>query len=367
MVATQIEVPGTGGGQTHVRELIEHLREYGEVLVLARHGSWGEGVVPVGAWPGLPPRGFAHVISAFNLIRSLPSVRAFAPNVIYERGSSFGLGAVYSQILGVPMLTMLLDEHISPLSLRRAKFVITTDPSLAPENVRGKAVKVSWGANVGRFCPGLDGSIARARYGFEPDDYVVGYCGTFQRWHGLDILLDVAEQTRATPSMKFMLIGEHRRAADLMRQVERRQLSARFVFTDRVPYEMVPGTLAATDVCVAPFVTRRHRGMGDGSRYSLDPLKVFEYLALEKPVVTTAVASVADLFRDYDHLRMVPEGDSDAFTQVLLRLRADPEAAQSMARAGGAIVRERHTWHAHAAQLAELFQRMLDEAPVGQL
>jgi len=358
VVATQIEVPGTGGGQTHVRELIEHLGDHAQVLALTRRGSYGPGIVSTGVWPGLPPRGTAHLLSAINLLRSRTAVASFAPHVIYERGSSFGLGAMYSRLLKIPMLTMLLDEHISPLSLRQATHIITTNPSLVPDRYREKAVRVSWGANTQRFRPGLDGSAARARFGLRPNDYVVGYCGTFQRWHGLEVLLDVAQLTVDDPSLRFLLIGEHRRAAPLMREVKARGLEARFVFTDRVAYEDVPAALATADVCVAPFSSRLHRGAGLGTTYTLDPLKVFEYLALEKPVVTTAVHSVSELFEDGVHLRMVPEDDAPALASALRRLRSDPEGSLRMAGEGAARVRAQHTWRAHAAHLAQLFASM---------
>ncbi len=181
------------------------------MLALTRRGSSGEGVVDAGLWKGLPPFGFAHVLSAVNLSRSLARVRAFAPNVIYERSSSFGLGAMYSRVLDIPMLTMLLDEHMSPLSLRRARHIITTNPALVPSSFRHKAVKVSWGANTQRFKPGLDGDVWRQKLGLSNDDWVIGYCGTFRPWHGLDVLLDVARECPA--NTRFLMVGPLERAA----------------------------------------------------------------------------------------------------------------------------------------------------------
>lgn len=359
VVATQIEIPGTGGGQTHVMELVSHLREQGEVLALTRRGSSGEGVVGAGIWNGLPPTGFAHVLSGVNLLRSLESVRGFAPNVIYERGSSFGLGAMYSRLLDVPMLTMLLDEHMSPLSLRRARHIITTNPALVPARFRHKAVKVSWGANTQRFKPGLDGTPWRRKFGLAASDYVVGYCGTFRPWHGLDVLLDVAEKCDA--DTRFLMVGPLERAVWFQTLVEDRALQAKFVFTDTVQYTDVPYVLSATDVCVAPFDPLQHKGAGDGTEYTLDPLKVFEYLALEKPVVTINSKNIAALFTDDVHLRLVPPREPSTLLEALLSLRANPEHAARLAAAGRQRVEQHHTWRAHSEHLAQLFRGMLNE------
>lgn len=338
-------------------ELVSHLKEQGEVLALTRRGSSGDGVVDAGLWKGLPPFGFAHVLSAVNLSRSLARVRAFAPNVIYERGSSFGLGAMYSRVLDIPMLTMLLDEHMSPISLRRARHIITTNPALVPSPFRHKAVKVSWGANTQRFKPGLDGDVWRQKLGLSNDDWVIGYCGTFRPWHGLDVLLDVARECPA--NTRFLMVGPLERAAWFKTLVDQRGLQDRFVFTDTVPYTEVPAVLSCTDVCVAPFDPLQHKGAGDGKEYTLDPLKVFEYLALEKPVVTIDSKNIAELFTDNVHLKLVPPRDSAALSSALLELRANPQMGKQLAIAGRKQVEQHHTWRAHSEHLARLFHGML--------
>lgn len=361
VVATHIEVPGTGGGQTHVMELLSHLRERGEVLALARRGSSGPGVVGAGILKGLPPKGVAHLATLANYARSVAEVRRFQPNVIYERGSSFGLGAMYSRLLKVPMLTMLLDEHISPFSLRQARFVIGTNPQLVPPPYRHKAVKVSWGANTQLFRPGLDRAASRAKYGLRETDYVVGYCGTFQHWHGLEALLDVAAQMGE--GTKFLMIGENRRAAWFQALVNARGLQQSFIFTDRIPYTDVPNVLSAADVCVAPFDPSQHKGASLARGYSLDPLKVFEYLALEKPVVTIDAENIRALFDDGVHLRLIQPRDAVMLTRVLRELQNDPASARAMAVAGRQRVEERHTWRAHAQHLEQLFRQMLELRP----
>lgn len=338
-------------------ELLAHLREQGEVLALTRRGSYGPGVVGVGVLRGLPPKGMAHAMSIINFARSIAAVREFQPNVIYERGSSFGLGAMFSRLLGVPMLTMLLDEHISPLSLRRARFVICTNPRLVPAAFRHKAVKVSWGANIQRFHPGIDGTASRTKYGLSNEHFVVGYCGTFQRWHGLELLLDVAAGARV--NTRFLMIGSRRRSAWFEALVAQRALEKSFIFTDTVPYAEVPQVLSAADVCVAPFDPSQHQGASEGQGYSLDPLKVFEYLALEKPVVTIDTENLRNLFEDNVHLRLVPPRNLAALTQALNDIRDNPARAQSMARTGRQRVEERHTWRAHAEHLSHLFHQML--------
>ena len=358
VVATEITLPDRHGGSTHVAELVRHLGEHGPTLLLARRGSTGEGLVGVGRslprWSALRS---AHALA--TLPAALSAARAFAPDVIYERCTSYGLGAMLGRALGVPVLTMILDRRYSWLSLLQARRLVATRLDLVPAVVRHKAVKVGWGANAEVFDASISGEPARVRHGLG-DEFVVGYSGSFKPWHGVDVLADAADRLRDR-SMRFLLVGDGPLRGELEQRVAALGLADRFVFTGSVPYEQVPHELAAADVCVAPFVPARHAASRSRG-FVLDPLKVFEYLAQRKPTVTIRAANIEALFEDGQHLRLVPPGDPGALADALAALMDDPAGARALAEAGHARVLERHTWRAHATQLVSLFEQMRDEA-----
>lgn len=362
VVATRVQTPGTGIEHTHLNELLAHLREHGPVLALAGRSSHGRDILDAGLWSGLPPPGLRHMLAAANLARSLAHVRAFNPTVIYEQGASFGLGAFYSRLLNIPMLVSTFDQHFSRLSLRRARFIVTLHRDLIPTAYQYKAVQMNPGINIERFHPDISGATNRIRHGFSPEDFVVAYCGTFKPWHGLEHLVRAAEQV-PDPTLKFLLIGDVRQARNLPALVRSKKLTKRFVFTGRVPYDQVPQHLAAADVCVAPFDLQKRGGKaGQGQA----PLKVVEYLALEKPVIASQVQSLTQLFRDGHHLHLVPPRNPQSLATALQDLRRQPERAAELARTGRQRVLEHHTWSAQAGQLASLFRRMLtgDDPPL---
>ncbi len=358
VVATEIRLPDRHGGSTHVGELVGHLREHGPTLLLARRDSHGEGLAPVGR--PMPRLAALRQVSALaNVPSALTAARTFDPDVIYERCTSYGLGAVLSRVLGIPLLTMILDQRYSWLSLLQARRLVATRLDLVPRAVRHKAVKVSWGANAERFDASLDGAPVRARHGLG-DDFVVGYSGSFKPWHGVDVLVDAAARL-ADRSVRFLLVGDGPLRSELERRVAALGLADRFVFTGSVPYDEVPAQLAAADVCVAPFVPERH-GPSRRRGFVLDPLKVFEYLAQRKPTITIRAANIEALFDDGEHLQLVTPGDPAALADAIAHAMDHPEDTAAAAAAGHARVLERHTWRAHAQQLVELFTQMRAEA-----
>lgn len=359
VVATHIKVPDSHGGSTHVSELHRNLGRHGPTLLLCRNGSSGDNVVGVSFYGKHPPLGLKHALSVAYLPKALLAARRFKPDVIYERGSSNGLGMMLSRILKIPMLTMVLDEHYSPLSLAHARRIIATNLELIPAAHRQKGVKVSWGANTDHFRADLDGAPAREQFGFADDQTVVGYTGSFQDWHGLRYLVQAAEKLRDRP-VRYLLIGDGRRRAETEAAIAERGLSDRFVFTGRVPYDDVPRLLAAADCCVAPFDPDRHP-LSAREGFALDPLKVFEYLAMAKPTITIQAGNIQALFRDPDHLTMVPRRDPAALARAIEHVVDEPEAAREAAKAGHQRVLKDRTWASHAAHLATLFEEMLEE------
>lgn len=358
VVAPDILLPDSHGGSTHVHELVVGLRRHGEVLLLARAGSHAPQTIGIGRPLRRFPAALRHADAARNLPAALAAAREFRPEVIYERCTAYGLGAMIGIALRIPHLTMVLDQRYSWLSLLRAARLVATRLDIVPALVRDKATKVSWGANPDVFDASIDGAPARRELGLE-GAFVVGYSGSFKAWHGVDLLADVAARL-PDPSIRFLLVGDGDLRAELERTIAARGLADRFVFTGAVPYDRVPQLLAAADVCVAPFRPELH-GPSRVHGFSLDPLKVFETMALGKPTVTIRAGNITALFDDGEHLLLFEPGDADELAAAIVRLQQDPALARRIAATGRERVLARHTWAAHADQLVGLFGEMLAE------
>lgn len=358
LVATDVQVPGSHGGSTHVAELFAGLSKRADTLLLARDDSHGDRVVALGKPLRHHKQLLRQIDPAALFPRAWRETRAFRPDVIYERCSSYGLGAMLSVAFDAPLLTMVLDERFSWLSLLRAQKLVATRLDLIPRAVRSKAELVHWGANVERFEASLDSGASRRAAGFGPDDFVVAYSGSFKRWHGLEALVEVADRWRE-PAVRYLMVGDGPCRPEIEAALRQRGLADRFVFTGLLPYDEVPSRMAAADVCVAPFDPSRHGPSRERGSFVLDPLKVFEYLAQEKPAVTIRADNLLKIFADGEHLRLYAPGDVDELQRCLQWVRDHRDEARTMARRGRELVLAKYTWQAHADHLHRLFQGML--------
>ncbi len=159
---------------------------------------------------------------------------------------------------------------------------------------------------------------------------VVGFVGALYEW--VDVTL-IDEVSRALPEVDFAFIGPHDGRSDLT-ELSRRP-NVRFHGACR--HRDVPARLATFDICWVPFRT-------DQVGCAANPIKIYEYLALGKPVVTTAVA---DLHSFGDLVRC---GRSATEIAALLREElADPAVGTEERQAFAA----RNSWKVRAREILD--------------
>jgi glycosyltransferase involved in cell wall biosynthesis len=118
----------------------------------------------------------------------------------------------------------------------------------------------------------------------------------------------------------------------------------------RIPVEDVPAAVAAADIGLAP--TRRD----PFTDFSLST-KIFEYAAMGKPVVASALPMVERTFPPGSVRRYAP-GDAEALATALFELVDDPPAREASVAATLEQVRER-SWEHEAEKHWALIERLV--------
>ena len=107
---------------------------------------------------------------------------------------------------------------------------------------------------------------------------IIGYYGAIANWVDFELILYAAEQR---PNYRFLLIGPHYGGHDLpiLDKIKKlHNVSA----PGTVPYQALPYVARYFTVATIPFV------LNDITE-STSPIKLFEYMAMGKPIVTTAL------------------------------------------------------------------------------
>jgi teichuronic acid biosynthesis glycosyltransferase TuaH len=162
---------------------------------------------------------------------------------------------------------------------------------------------------------------------------IFGYTGTV---HGdrVDVNL-IASVAQAYPSATIAMVGPN-----LLEQADQQELDqlSNIVFTGAQPYSQLPDIMRAFDVCMVPHLVTPFTE-------SLNPIKLWEYLAAGKPIVSTNVAG----FRDYPDLVRV----ADTLDDFVSLLAQAPVESPDLPTLRQQAVRQ-HTWDHRVAAVEAL-------------
>lgn len=190
-----------------------------------------------------------------------------------------------------------------------------------------------------------DKLTARQEIGWDEDAFIVGFVGRLQMLQGLDkgvsTLIDALAQVEGASIA--LVGGPEQSVADLRERWLNHGLSAeRFYYAGQVSSSEVPRYLRAFDVCAMPHPFNTQFA------YYTSPLKLFEYMAVERPIVASDLPSWADVVTNEESALLVPPSDITALAEAIIRLRDDEALAQRLSENAHNLVFSQYTWHARA-------------------
>lgn len=147
---------------------------------------------------------------------------------------------------------------------------------------RQKIFVVPNGVDVNRFAPGPSDPDLVARLGLT-DRLVTGYIGTFFHYEGLDLLVKVmARLAPEFPQLVLLMVGHGELMPGLEELAAELGISARVVFTGRVPHHEITNYYRLFDLMVLPRRETRETRL-------VTPLKPMEIMAMGKPVIASNI------------------------------------------------------------------------------
>jgi len=390
-VAPDIPVPHTGtfvGGSTHVLQIAEGLAKRGNnVYILSRRvdkgqkkfEKLGENLFTYRVYRGIicpiertasrksnthkGRRGISSLLESIYfltvyrlalMIIVARIIRKHNIHIILERNSSKGVGVFAGTLLGVPSVVEVIDPDYSNLALKLAKKVFVYTDKILPSNFPEDKIEITTaGVDTEIFNPNVDGSKIRDAYGLHNKNVVV-YVGEISAWHGAEDLVHVA--SKLDENTRILMVGKN---VELLKEkAEELGGSDKFVFTGFVNYNEVPNYIAAADVAVAPYNPKGFKYMEKYGFY-FSPIKIFEYMACAKPIITTNVEIVRDIIKENQCGILVEPGNVDEIAHAIEHLLKDKKKAEEMGRNGRKAVLKSYSWDKISGQIYESMKGIL--------
>ncbi|NMC59180.1 MAG: glycosyltransferase family 4 protein [Candidatus Methanofastidiosa archaeon] len=200
--------------------------------------------------------------------------------------------------------TMIPFKQIQPLGkiieqniLKNADRVITINEKLRDYAIKmgadsSKTHVVRGGIDLERYNYQLDGTSIREKYGIKKDDFLLFFMGWLYSFSGLkEVAVELSKTRESMPNIKFLIVGSGDALEELREISLKYDLGDRLILAGSQPYEKIPEYIAASDICLLPAYC--NETMSD-----IVPIKLYEYLAMGKPVIATSLPGVRKEFGD---------------------------------------------------------------------
>ena len=195
--------------------------------------------------------------------------------------------------------------------------------------------------NVSKKVLGLD----------EQNKYII-FVGNLAPWQGLACLVDsMPTIIQNNSGVRLLIVGDGILKNELIQRVNELKLESVVDFKGSVPYEDIPKYINASDVCVAPFIKSRDNLMS--------PLKLFEYLSCEVPVVTSNIRGARELIENNSCGLLFNPDDCNELAESILKLLNDKKLRDEMGKRGRAAVVSGYSWESITKKIESEYLQLI--------
>jgi glycosyltransferase involved in cell wall biosynthesis len=184
------------------------------------------------------------------------------------------------------------------------------------------------------------------------DPFVITYHGSMVERNGLELAVDaLALVQERIPTAELRVYGASTPYLEqVMAKARRLGIESRVCYLGTKKLEDLVGELECCDIGVIPNQRNTFTDINT-------PTRIFEYLALGKPVIAPSTPGIADYF-DADSLLFFNSGDAEGLAAQLEFAARLPEDAVAIAERGQQIYKA-HTWQQERQTLVGLVDALL--------
>lgn len=379
---------GRGAEGVHIREIVKALKNMGhEVLVISPRG------VDISVEQGDHRFGGAHKAGIFTLLlgwisRHVPQIffelleiaynlssfrkiyilaKRGRIDALYERYHFFGFsGALLARHFGIPLVIEVnelsgferirghvfvnLSRRIESFVFSKADAIIVVSKclkrSIMELGVPGDKIHVIPNAvNLDEFNTDIQIGPEYAQKMGINGKISIGFIGYLVKWHKLDFLLECfARIVQENKNVCLVIVGDGPLRPDLERMSSQLGLNGYVIFVGNVLHTEIPKYLKLLNVCVIPH-----------SNEYRSPIKMFEYMAMAKPVVVPDTEPIKDVVRHEVDGLIFERENCESFIKNLTGLINNEHKRLQIGQEAYNTITLRHLWKHNAAKVINIF------------
>lgn len=272
----------------------------------------------------------------FDLIYSRDDYSAFfLSNVVLEKHSfpkklNFIQKIAFKRAKKIVVLTSFLKKKFVDLGIPEKNIFVS------PDAVDMKVFDLSTTEH-----------LKKSDFGFADEDFVLGYVGALKTMgmdKGLNDLFFTLKNLES--NFKCLVVGGWGDDLEFYKNLAKNLgIKDRVYFTGKVPHKEVVKYMKVCDILTAPFPENEHYS------YYMSPLKIFEYMASNVPILTTNLPSIREILTDGQNSVLANPGDIESIKEGVLKIASNKSFGEQIAKNAYEEVKSKYTWQKRAEQI----------------
>jgi len=190
------------------------------------------------------------------------------------------------------------------------------------------------------------------KLGISDNDKVILFVGTIYEFSGLENIIQNFETIKSkVKEIKFLIVGGGPNFEKIKSLVNKKKLKSDVILTNFKPQHEIPKFISLADVCINSFEINKITDR-------IIPIKILEYLACGKPVLSTPLKGTIDLLPKEDF--GIIYSPYDSFVENLSELLTNTEKLEELGNKGLDYVIKNHDWNILAESLLKKFENLVD-------
>ena len=211
-------------------------------------------------------------------------------------------------------------------------------------NIREDITIIPNGVDTSLFDPTkVNGKKIRLKYSVGKGEKLCFYAGRIDEVAGAEIILETARLMKSEEKIKFMIVGEGNE--EMLNEFSE---CDNIILTGRIPKESVPEYLAAADYVFVPFPNTV-------ASHGISPLKLFEALAMGKPVIASAISGTKEAVCQDPNVVLV-SNDPKCWASAVTELVKKGETSIQQSQNSRKVVCQKYDFD----QLATVFDKVIE-------
>ena len=370
----------------HIREIVNALKKQGhKIYIISPPGvnplntvsfkpAGDKKISKIWDWISgyLPQLGFEILEICYNLIGYIKIIRAIKKhdiNAIYERYAFFNwIGTFIAKRKGRPIIIEVnevsglkrvrgqvlvgLAKAIERRIFKAADAIVVVSPFLKRHiekmGINDNKVHVIPNAvNLDNFYPEVGRIETRRKLGIL-NKIVLGFVGKLLPWNNLELLMDIFKViSEEVPNTHLLLVGDGQVKKSLEERVKRYRLEEKVTFTGQIGHKDVPKFIAAMDICIIP----------ESNQYR-SPVKLFEYMAMAKPVVAPRLEPIENVITNGENGVLFDLRNEDSLKKTIIGLIKDSEKRGKIGNRARETVIKNYTWENNAKKILVIYKSL---------